>query len=151
VNGVSTQIFGVLIVAIGVWIIHLGRKSAVKLRQAEHWPTTQAKIIKSEVRKRPGANAKFRFKIKYQYEVQDKQYTNNDIAIGGEIRSGRILAEKQQAKYPEGSTQTVFYNPDDAREAYLEPVVEGGGRLELFGGIGAIFIGVLLVTGLIGQ
>ena len=82
--------------------------------------------------------------------MQDKQYTNNDIAIGGEIRSGRILAEKQQAKFPEGSTQTVFYNPDDAQEAYLEPVVEGGGRLELFGGIGAIIIGVLLVTGLIG-
>ena len=150
-NGVSTQLFGLFMVTMGVWMIHLGRKSAVKLKQAEHWPTTQAKIIKSEVRKRPGANAKFRFKIEYEYEVHDKQYTNNDIAIGGKIRSGRILAEKQQTKYPEGSIQTVFYNPDNAREAYLEPVIEGGGRLELLGGIGAIIIGVLLVTGLIGQ
>ena len=88
-NGVSMQLFGLFMLAMGVWMIHLGRKSAVKLKQAEHWPTTQARIIKSEVRKRPGANAKFRFKIKYQYEVQDKQYTNNNIAIGGGNQVGQ--------------------------------------------------------------
>ena len=38
-------------------MIHLGRKSVVKLKQAEYWPTTQAKIIKPEVLKVPGNGA----------------------------------------------------------------------------------------------
>lgn len=149
-DDLAIRSFGALILAMGVWMIHHGRKSAEKLEQARRWPTTQAKIIKSEVRKRPGANAKFRLKIKYQYEVNDKQYTNGSIAIGGQVTSGRKSAEERQAKYPEGSTQTVFYNPLNAEEACLEPVVEGGGRIELLGGIVGIIIGALLVAGLIG-
>ncbi len=118
-----TPLFGLFILAMGVWMIQLGRKSAEKVKQAKLWPTASATIIKSEVRKMPGSNAKFRFDIEYRYQVNDKQYTNNNIAIGGEVTSGRILAEKRQEKYPEGSSPTVYYNPDNANEAYLEPVI----------------------------
>lgn len=149
-DAIATRLFGLFILTMGVWIVHLGRKAVTKAKSAPHWPTTQAKIIESEVRKRPGANARFRFKIKYEYEVGGKRYTSKNIAIGGEIRSGRTVAEKRQAQYPEGSVHTVFYNPDDAQEACLEPGVEGGGRVELLGGIAGIIIGVLLITGVIG-
>lgn len=146
----STQLFGLFILAMGLWMIQLGRKSAKKLREAKHWHTTEAKIIKSEVRKRPGSNAKYRFNISYRYQVNDREYTNDDIVIGGAITSGRTRAEKRQAQYPEGSVHTVFFNPRNAQEACLEPVIEGAGRIELFGGITGIVVGVLLVAGLIG-
>lgn len=149
-EGITAKLFGLFILAMGVWMIQLGRKATAKAKLAPDWPTTQGKVIESEVKKRPGANAKFRFKIKYEYDVNGKRYANNTIAIGGEIRSGRISAEKRQAQYPEGSIHTVFYNPDDPTEACLEPVVEGGGRMELYGGIVGIIIGALLIAGMIG-
>ena len=69
-------------------IVHLGRKAVTKAKSASHWPTTQGKIIESEVRKRPGTNAIFRFKIEYEYEVGGMRYTSKIIGIGREIRSG---------------------------------------------------------------
>lgn len=60
------------------------------------------------------------------------------------------LAGKRQAQYPEGSFHTVFYNPEDPTEACLEPEIEGGGRMELYGGIVGIIIGALLAAGVIG-
>lgn len=131
-------------------MIHLGRHAVTKARLAAHWPTTQAEIIESEVRKRPGSNARFRFKIKYAYEVEGQRYTGKNIAVGGEIRSSRIRAEKRQAQYPLGSIHPVFYNPQDAKDACLEPAVEGHGRMELFGGIVGMLIGLLVATRLIG-
>ena len=99
----------------------------------------------------PGANAKFRFRIKYEYKVGDKKYINNKIAIGGEINSGRIRAEKRQEKYPEGSMPLVYYNPTNPDKSCLEPIVEGGGRFELLGGLFGIILGILLLSGIIGQ
>ena len=149
-DDISTKLFGGFILVMGAWMIQLGRKAARTQQRAVDWPTTQATITESEVRKKPGANAKFRFKIRYQYSVNGKQYTNNKISIGGEVSSGRTRAEKRQRQYPEGSRHLLRYNPDDANEAYLEPAVEGGGRIEVVGGVLGILLGALLVGGLIG-
>ena len=145
-----TRLFGVFIAAMGIWMIKLGRDSVAKAEAARHWPTTTATVTKSEVKKKPGANARFRFKVRYRYEVGDQQFENKTISIGGEVTGGRTLAEKRQAQYPEGSTHAVTYNPADPKESFLEPAVEGGGRIESWGGGLGILMGGLLAFGVIG-
>jgi hypothetical protein len=51
-------------------------------------------------------------------------------------------------KYPEGSIQNIFYNPANPKEACLEPIQEGGGKIELASGFLGIVIGILLLIGL---
>jgi hypothetical protein len=144
------RVFGAFIAAMGIWMIRLGRQSKATAEEAKHWPTTEAVITTSKVKKMPGANAKFRFKVAYRYEVGSQVYKNDRIAIGGEITSGRTRAEKRQAMYPEGSAHAVVYNPAKPSEVYLEPGVEGGGRLEWVGGLLGVLVGALLLFGVIG-
>lgn len=145
-----TRLFGIFIAAMGAWMIKIGRQSKATAEAAVHWPKTEAVITRSKVKKKPGSNAGYRFAVGYRYEVGDRSYKNDKIAIGGEVTSGRTRAEKYQAQYPEGSSHEVVYNPQDPSEAYLEPMVEGGGRIESFGGMLGILLGSLLAFGLIG-
>ena len=144
------RLFGTFIAAMGAWMIRIGRRNAAKSREAAKWPTTSATITKSRIKKMPGANAKFRFDVEYRYVIDAEDYRNDKMSIGGEITAGRILAEKYQATYPEGSTRTIYVNPEAPAEAYLEPLAKGIGRTELFGGIVGVLFGLLLASGYIG-
>jgi len=48
------QIFGLFILAMGIWMLYLGRQNLAKARLVKNWPKIEGKIIQSEVHKMPG-------------------------------------------------------------------------------------------------
>jgi hypothetical protein len=85
------------------------------------WPSTPGKVTGSRVSydsstSKTGA-VPF---VTYTYEVQGKTYRDGRISPGILTVAGRTSAEKVVALYPRGADVTVYYNPKNASEAYLE-------------------------------
>ena len=77
--------------------------------------------------------------ISYRYEVNGKEYVNDQYAQRASLVNRRSLVERTVKKYPVGSKVTVFYDPQDPQVAYLE---------KGYGASGAI-IAVVLVASLL--
>jgi hypothetical protein len=106
-------------------------------RQAEatnSWPSTTGKIvsakeIRTEAWSRQRARYRYSSRISYRYAVNDKQYTSSQISTAkawDEMYSHSTGASDAAyegtwlAKYPEGKTVVVYYNPRDPTDALLE-------------------------------
>lgn len=123
--------------------------TARKVKRSETWPITDAEIVESEVKAIGAKKRTHRAKIKYRYTVGGEEYTGRRVAIGGEVNSAaRSRAEERTVKYPLGSNQVVFYNPDKPQEAYLERNQEGA-MFVFLGGAFFCLLGLAILTGLI--
>lgn len=95
----------------------------------ETWPTTQGVITTSLAEetydKRTKETKYFKPHIRYRYEVNGQRYVGDKVAWRGEIYTQTDDIRRVLNIYGEGTEVTVYYNPDNHREAYLEP--EGGG------------------------
>ncbi len=56
----------------------------------------------------------------YQYVVNDKKYSNDRRCFGNDLES-ESQALSTAAHYPEGSTVSVAYNPQNPKQSVLEP------------------------------
>ena len=130
----------------------------LQVRAARAWPSTPGKVFisNSEVRdvrvldesrednhrieRRNFAN------IVYQYSVAGKQLRNNRISIGED--RGNFEVAETIAKYPVGTSVTVFYNPLHPNEAVLERDLPKG----LWGclGIGTAIVLAIVFGGVFG-
>ena len=130
----------------------------LQVRAAREWPSTPGKVFisNSEVRdvrvlddsrednhrieRRNFAN------IVYQYSVAGKQLRNNRVSLGED--RGNFEVAETIAKYPVGTSVTVFYNPLHPNEAVLERDLPKG----LWGclGIGTAIVLAIVFGGVFG-
>ena len=130
----------------------------LQVRAAREWPSTPGKVFisNSEVRdvrvldesrednhrieRRNFAN------IVYQYSVAGKQLRNNRVSIGED--RGNFEVAETIAKYPVGTSVTVFYNPLHPNEAVLKRDLPKG----LWGclGIGTAIVLAIVFGGVFG-
>jgi hypothetical protein len=88
------------------------------------WPTVTGEIVTSETRvhRRTSTgtgHGSVRFPhISYTYEVNGKTHNSSNIVAGGEI--GGMNVETALARYPQGSKVTVYYDPNNPKDAILE-------------------------------
>ena len=88
--------------------------------EISNWPSVEGKIVESRV---VGERA-FRPDIKYIYTVDGEEYTGSSSldmpGFGG--RTSRLdAAEKMVRQYPQGSTISVYYNPENPQQSMLHP------------------------------
>ena len=143
----GTQWFGLGLVLLGIYFLFHNRRSRAQLETSSRWPSVPGRIQSSEV-KREGASSKkvYRARVKYTYEVAGTTYKSRAITLGGQLHKGRQLAEERVARYPEGSTHPVYYDPRSPKTACLERAYEGG-WLELAGAAFGILLGGALLLG----
>jgi hypothetical protein len=95
------------------------------------WESTEGKILSSSKSTRRENFQKFEdAEITYEYEVNGKTYRSSVIKASGDMSGDAKKKEasdvdKLIAKYPAGSTATVYYNPSIPKMACLE---QGGGE-----------------------
>ncbi len=79
--------------------------------------------------------------IEYNYEVGGRTYKADKVAAGW---SNSLSDWEMVKKYPYGHTVKVFYNPDNPRQATLEPGTARLGMLLTLMGVCLLFLGVLV-------
>ncbi|WP_441233898.1 DUF3592 domain-containing protein [Bradyrhizobium sp. 930_D9_N1_4] len=119
-----------------------------QVREARNWPQTSGKVVRSiaevrEVRvsdsdREEGYRLESRnfANVTYEYAFGGRKMRCNRISIGEDL--GNFKVAEKLAKYPAGSTVTVYYNPRHPDQAVLERDLPKG----LWGCLG---IGTLIV------
>lgn len=79
--------------------------------------------------------------ITYQYTVNGQQYINNRFAQRPTLINRESIIQRVLEKYPVGQKVTVYYNPANPQDAYLQKGMGGAAT--------AIVLGALLLTALI--
>jgi hypothetical protein len=111
---------------IGLVLLFIYFRNLVKVRASQAWPTIQGIVIQSWVRKSSSTDDdgsvsySYYPEVHYQYQVMGTEYQGNQIAFGPKVGGNRSRAEKKIAKYPVGSSLTVYYQPDNPDIAVLE-------------------------------
>jgi hypothetical protein len=93
----------------------------VAANAVKDWPSVPGKVTSSRVSydSSSSENGAVPF-VTYTYEVQGKTYKENRISPGILTVAGETSAEKVVALYPKGKEVSVYYNPKNPAEAYLE-------------------------------
>lgn len=95
---------------------------------AARWPTAVGTVLTSRVESRrelaPGRGNQTMVVwsplVEYSYRVGARDYHGARIAFGPAVSAGRDLANSIAARYPEGATVTVHYDPTNPSQSTLE-------------------------------
>ena len=104
-------------IIVGVTII---AQNALKKHRVENWASVEGTVLYSTIRiKRKGLNEHYLPTIGYSYTVNGEKYKKS---VDNSLNSGYLHKEDVQEiidKYPEGSTVTVYYNPEKPAHSIL--------------------------------
>jgi hypothetical protein len=141
---VGTLILSGIFLLIGLGMAGFGAKQWLTARASTSWPTTEGKVISSEVVKKRGNKGRITYapEVVYEFTVNGTRRMHDDVSFGDYSSSSPSHAHEVVARYPVGKQVTVFYSEDDS---VLEP--GSSWAVLIMPGIGAVF---LLVGGLMG-
>ncbi len=136
----------------------LGLWTLLKAKESESWPSTQGTIVTSEVSRHENYDSATRQKttmysanIIYEYNVDGVRRSCDVVGWVSMSFSDPTHARQEISRYPYGMTVVVYYNPDNADDAILEPGVQQSTWSALcigltFSGFGSLLILLLLYT-----
>lgn len=102
-------------------------QTTVRQHLARKFSTTPGQIIRSEVGH--GYMVRRGVEIEYHYVVGGKAYTGHRYRY--DDHNAAFEWEITVESHPRGSSQTVYYNPENPADALLQPGVDGGDLLLL--------------------
>ena len=115
---------------------------------SQTWPTAQATITSSGISEsHDDDGTTYHPEVEYRFTVKGKEYTNSKISATGLSSSHESEVQQIIDQYPEGSTQTVHYNPADPSTAILQAgLAKGDNEPMILGGVGVflLFLSVAL-------
>jgi hypothetical protein len=149
--GLNILFLGVAIVIIGAGTFFPARSARRRDQVRLSWPTAKGTVTSSETVQPPALAAapskgpeQFDVSVKFQFRA------GGQLHFGSTVSYPRYLYPKQEAdrivaRYPAGATVTVYYNPEDFRECYLEIRTTAK-----FYRTSLVLMGIGVVTGLYG-
>jgi len=114
------QIFGILLATAGLTIVLLDRRASKKFYEVQNWPVTHGVITLCEVNDGLGSVVANQNKIRYHYLIDGHEFVGKQISVGGDINGNRTMALDRAELYPEGTPVTIYYDPQNPKESYLE-------------------------------
>jgi hypothetical protein len=146
----SLMFIAIAMIAGGIFLIVWGSNELKGAYQSRSWPSTQGKItssyIKKQVNKKSSTNrttTSFSAKVHYRYMVGGKTYSGDMICFGGTYSGGkRSLAKKVADSYPKGKKVTVYYNPENPKEAVLKTGFSWTTFMVFIGGLLFLCVGI---------
>jgi hypothetical protein len=110
-------------------------------RQSVNWLSVESTITENTLTELQQNRATLH--IKYLYKVYNTEYTNTTIRIGKGVRHISD-AKELSSKYPLHSRVTVFYNPNNPKNATIEKGYQGDSIMPVLlligAGISAFFV-----------
>lgn len=115
--------------AVGLIMLLVYISARMRTAASQNWPSVEARIDESRVHRmtstsRGHTSSSYVPEIKYTYSVMGNAYQGSHIGFGVTMSGWLSSAEKVVARYPEGATRTVYYNPQKPAQAVLERHVE---------------------------
>ena len=100
-----------------------------RMRAAKSWDKVEGVITVSRV-DQPAAHVSDDLNdatpvIRYRYRAGGQEFESDQIRIGGQPLTTRVLAGRQVARYPVGARVDVYIDPANAKNALLEPGQQG--------------------------
>lgn len=148
------KLMGLLSMGIGGLFFLWTAKGHLKPLATLKWPSVQGEIIDSKVESykiggdRP--TQRYGVSLEYEYEIKGQSFTGSSYSYGPDgpdpivDETGYVDTETEATaflpQYPKGKTVTVYYNPDNPREACL---LVGGYNPWIF----YVFAGIFLIIG----
>ena len=142
--------FFLVLLILGGGLVFYNARSRKKADLSHGWPSTNGKVIVSEIRESKSTDEDGRIKvsnyphIEYAYEVNGQNYISKQISFGGVL--GYNDRDKVQTKlehFPVGSMVLAFYNPEKPTEAVVEQT-SGGAKWALVVGIIVLIMAVCI-------
>ena len=113
--------------------------------RSRSWSTTQGTITSTDLTETRGRWGRRSYQpvIHFEYEVAGTKFSGNRLDLGGQQTSSTSEVAKVFARYPEGGTVTVHYNPKHPETALLEAGTKGTNWLLFLVGLVMTGAGVL--------
>jgi NADH:ubiquinone oxidoreductase subunit 3 (subunit A) len=143
-------LFCLVFIGIGVSMLIKLIANFRKANQSKQWSTTNGEIISSELDAQTSTDEEgnqsttYIAQVFFRYQVGGLEYESGRINFNYGMRTSNI--RKQQSiveQYPQGSTVTVFYDPDNPEESVLERRVNGAFTTII---VSAVFITIGLIV-----
>ena len=116
------KIIIILASLVGLFLALFAANNAVNVIQAKKWPTTQGTVVTSEVVR----SSRYVPRIVYTYTVDTAEYTSDKVGLTNMAQyKKKDDATAEANKYPVDTKVTVYYNPNKADEAILQPGIKG--------------------------
>jgi len=141
-NALGSSVVSLVFIAIGAGIVFFARNIAAKARRSLSWPIAEglvshsAVLLRTEQTSNSNNAAIYKADIAYRFKVQGRDYSSSQITLM-DYSSSMARAEDLVARYPDGSSVSVYYNPANPSESVLEPGATRG--IQILGLIGGIF------------
>lgn len=132
--------------AFGGVFFYFGLRSRRQASAAGNWPSAAGQVTAVSIHTQTNYSSEgapsvsYQPVVEYDYTVIGTPYHGSRVAFGADS-FGRRQAEGVLAKYPPGTSVTVYYNPDKPEEAVLEKSAQGTLLFMIVGGVIA-FMGV---------
>lgn len=124
VTVICTTIVPILIIGgIGYFLYKRNQQSMAFRQVAQNWPSTSGTVLMSSVQsKHTGRSHSIYPVVVYVYVVNGQSYQSQTIKAGEQFLNVRVSGQAQATvnRYPIGSTITVYYNPSNPSESFLE-------------------------------
>jgi hypothetical protein len=118
---VGLRVFAVVLVLAAVGSAVSVTGSIRDARASMTWPSVTGRVSESAVEESTvGTKRSFTARVRYDYVVGGRGYTNRAIGFSDAGGSSRDSAEGVVARYPSGATVPVYYDPADPQNAVLE-------------------------------
>ena len=141
-------VFGGLFLLLGLGGLYGAWSWRKRGRESLSWPTVEGRIVTSQLttdvsRDSDGdETAVHGADIRYRYSVAGVAHESKTVQWAGDFKSsGTSWQSKRVAKYPVGSTVTVYYDPKSPAVSVLEPASRSGSVLTLLMAIAFTLVG----------
>ena len=146
----SSIILTIAMLAGGIFLVVWGGNELKGAYKSRSWPSTQGEItssyIQKQVNRKTNTNrttTSFSAKVHYRYLVGGTTYSGDRIRFGGTYSGGkRSLAKKVADSYPKGKKVTVYYDPENPKEAVLKTGFSWTTFMVFIGGLLFLCVGI---------
>ncbi len=148
--GWFTIVAGALLTLFGIQFLN-------QANETSDWPAVTGSVLGTRVSYSLSSSANsasrrsYYYIVTYEYKVDEQSYINDQYSAGDNEHGPDRFSEEAEAeaaaasKYPEGSSVTVYYNPDVPEEAYLVAGATGASYIPLILGLVFMLAGYYLV------
>ena len=143
---IGVLVVGIVCTIIGVVMAYVGFDTYRDGKETESWTETSGRVLSSTIDEstrttrrngRTETTTTYTPKVTYEYTVDGVSYVGDDIRAddhgGNYSRASDIVGQ-----YPTGLETTVYYDPDQPKDAVLKRGAEST-QVYLFGGGGMLF------------
>lgn len=124
------RLFPLPFLLIGAVSLYFGCANLLQAHASMSWPIAQGKIERSIVKASSGSfrngslRTTFRAEVDYRFTVDSLSFLGHRWTFGDYGSSDRSHAEDIAAKYPQGSSVVVHYDPNDPEESVIDPGIK---------------------------